>query len=76
MSRLKGPNYRGRGAVLVMPARHTANLLSKLLQQLGGGTVIGPLLLGLDKLAQITDLGANVSDIVNLAALTAHDAIV
>jgi malate dehydrogenase (oxaloacetate-decarboxylating)(NADP+) len=68
--RLTGP-----ANILIMPSLHTANVSSKLLQQLGGGMVIGPMLLGLDKSAQIVEIGANVSDIVNLAALAAHDAI-
>jgi malate dehydrogenase (oxaloacetate-decarboxylating)(NADP+) len=68
--RLTGP-----ANVLVMPALHTANVASKLLQQLGGGTVIGPILLGLEKPAQIVEMAATVSDIVNLAALAAYDAI-
>jgi malate dehydrogenase (oxaloacetate-decarboxylating)(NADP+) len=37
--------------------------------------VIGPMLQGLSKPAQIVPMGATVSDIVNMAALTAHDAI-
>jgi malate dehydrogenase (oxaloacetate-decarboxylating)(NADP+) len=69
--RLSGP-----ANVLIMPSLHSANVSSKLLQQLGGGMVIGPMLLGLDKPAQIAEMGATVSDIVNLAALAAHDAIV
>ena len=68
--RLTGP-----ANVLVMPALHTANVASKLLQQLGGGTVIGPILLGLEKPAQIVEMAATVSDIVNLAALAAYEAI-
>ncbi len=44
-------------------------------EPVGGGTVIGPLLIGLDKPAQIAQMGATVSDIVNLAALAAHDAL-
>jgi malate dehydrogenase (oxaloacetate-decarboxylating)(NADP+) len=68
--RLTGP-----ANVLIMPALHTANVSAKLLQQLGGGTVIGPLLIGLDKPAQIVEIGATVSDLVNLAAIAAHDAI-
>jgi malate dehydrogenase (oxaloacetate-decarboxylating)(NADP+) len=68
--RLTGP-----ANVLVMPALHTANVASKLLQQLGGGTVIGPILLGLEKPVQIVEMAATVSDIVNLAALAGHDAI-
>jgi malate dehydrogenase (oxaloacetate-decarboxylating)(NADP+) len=42
---------------------------------LGGGTVIGPLLIGLSKPVQIALMRATVSDVVNLAALAAHDAI-
>jgi len=61
--------------VLVMPGLHSANLSSQLLEQLGGGTHVGPLIMGLNKPAQIVELGATVSDLVNLAALAAHDAI-
>ena len=68
--RLSGP-----ANVLIMPALDAANIASKLLQEIGGGTVIGPLLIGLDKSAQIAQMGATVSDIVNLAALAAHDAL-
>ena len=41
---------------------------------LGGGTVVGPLLMGLTRPVQIVNIGATVSDLVNLAALAAHDA--
>ena len=57
--------------VLIMPALHTANVSSQLLSQLGGGTVIGPLLMGLSKPVQILPMNASVSDILNLAALAA-----
>ncbi len=68
--RLSGP-----ANVLIMPALDPANIAAKLFQALGGGTVVGPLLIGLDKPAQIAQMGATVSDIVNLAALAAHDAL-
>jgi len=61
--------------VLVLPGLNAANISAGLVQQLGGGTVIGPLLLGISKPAQIAPMGATVSDLVNLAALAAHDAI-
>jgi len=61
--------------VLVLPGLNSASISSGLVQQLGGGTVIGPLLLGISKPAQIAPMGATVSDLVNLAALAAHDAI-
>ena len=65
----------GAANVLVLPGLNSASISSGLVQQLGGGTVIGPLLLGISKPAQIAPMGATVSDLVNLAALAAHDAI-
>lgn len=59
--------------VLVMPAFHSASISTKMLQTLGGSTVIGPLLVGLDKPVQIVPLGAKDSDIVNMAALAAFN---
>ena len=67
--RLSGP-----ANVLIMPALHTANISSKLLQELGGGTVIGPILVGMSRSVQIVPMGATVSDLVNMAALAAHEA--
>jgi malate dehydrogenase (oxaloacetate-decarboxylating)(NADP+) len=67
--RLSGP-----ANVLVMPALHTASISAKLMTQLGGATMIGPLLIGLSKPVQIAELGATVSDLVNLATIAAHDA--
>ena len=61
--------------VLIMPALHSAHISSMMLKQLGGGTVIGPLLIGLSKPVQILPMNASVSDIINLAALAAYDAI-
>jgi malate dehydrogenase (oxaloacetate-decarboxylating)(NADP+) len=61
--------------VLIMPGLHTASIASQLLEQMGGGRHVGPLLMGLDKPAQIIEMGATVSDYVNLAALAAHEAI-
>ena len=59
--------------VLVMPAFHSASISTKMLQELGGATVIGPLIVGLDKPIQIVPLGAKDSDIVNMAALAAFN---
>ena len=66
--RLTGP-----ANVLVMPAAHSASISTKMLQQLGGVTVVGPLLTGLDKPVQIASMSATTSDIVNLAAIAAYD---
>jgi malate dehydrogenase (oxaloacetate-decarboxylating)(NADP+) len=59
--------------VLIMPAFHSASISTKMLQVLGGSTVIGPLLVGLDKAVQIVPLGAKDTDIVNMAALAAFN---
>jgi malate dehydrogenase (oxaloacetate-decarboxylating)(NADP+) len=59
--------------VLIMPAFHSASIATKMLQSLGGSTVIGPLLVGLDKAVQIVPLGAKDTDIVNMAALAAFN---
>ena len=61
--------------VLVMPAFHSASIATKMLQELGGSTVIGPLLVGLNKPVQIVPLNARDSDLVNMAAIAAYSAI-
>ena len=66
--RLTGP-----ANVLVMPAFHSASISTKMLQELGGATVIGPLLVGLDRPVQIVPLGAKDSTLVNMAALAAFN---
>ena len=63
----------GTANVLVMPAAHSASISTKMLQQLGGVTVVGPLLTGLDKPVQIASMSATTTDIVNLAAIAAYD---
>ena len=59
--------------VLIMPAVHSASIAVRLLKAAGGATVIGPMLVGLEKPVQIARLGASVSDIVNLAGIAAFD---
>jgi len=66
--RLSGP-----ANVLVMPAFHSASISTKMLQELGGATVIGPLLVGLDQPVQIVGLGAKDNQLVNMAALAAYN---
>jgi malate dehydrogenase (oxaloacetate-decarboxylating)(NADP+) len=66
--RLSGP-----ANVLVMPAFHSAAISTKMLQTLGGATVIGPLLVGLDNSVQIVNLSSKDTDVVNMAALAAYN---
>ena len=68
--RLSGP-----ANVLIMPGLNAASIAPQLVHKLGGGTFIGPLLIGLTHPAQIVPMGVTVSDLVNMAALAAHDAI-
>jgi malate dehydrogenase (oxaloacetate-decarboxylating)(NADP+) len=63
----------GSANVLVMPAFHSASISSKMLQELGGATVIGPILVGLDRPVQIVPLGAQDNQLVNMAALAAFN---
>ncbi len=65
-SRLTGP-----ANVLVVPARHSASISVKLLQEMGGATVIGPILSGLDKPIQICSTVSTVNDILNMAVMAA-----
>jgi len=65
--RLSGP-----ANVLIMPALHAANIGSGMLQSLGEGEVIGPLLMGLSKPAQIAPMGTTVRGLVNFALVAAR----
>jgi malate dehydrogenase (oxaloacetate-decarboxylating)(NADP+) len=64
--RLSGP-----ANVLVMPGLQSANLSAKLLRELGGDAVIGPMLVGMEHPVQIATMGATASELVTLAVLAA-----
>ncbi len=66
--RLSGP-----ANVLIMPAIHSASISTKLVQALGGATVVGPILLGLSKSVQICPLSASVSKILQMATMAAYE---
>ncbi len=59
--------------VLIMPAVHSASISTKLLQQMGHASVMGPMLVGLEKSVQIAPLGARMSEIYNAAVIAAYD---
>ena len=65
-SRLSGP-----ANVLVVPARHSASISVKLMQEMGGATVIGPILAGVDGSIQICSSVSTANDILNMAILAA-----
>jgi malate dehydrogenase (oxaloacetate-decarboxylating)(NADP+) len=62
----------GNANVLIMPGLHSAHITSRLAPRLGGGSSIGPLLLGMSKAVQLVSMDASVSTIVDMAALAAH----
>lgn len=68
-SRLTGP-----ANILIMPGLNSASISSKLIQNLIRGTMVGPLLLGLEKPVEIIPMASTVSEIVNMAVFAAHEA--
>ncbi|MCG7520423.1 NADP-dependent malic enzyme [Ruegeria sp. Ofav3-42] len=67
-SRLTGP-----ANILIVPARHSASISTKLMQEMGEATVIGPILSGIDKPIQICSTVSTANDILNMAILAACD---
>ena len=65
-SRLSGP-----ANVLVMPGLQSANISAKLLRELGGTSMIGPVLVGMEKSVQIATMSSNASELLTLAVLAA-----
>ncbi len=65
-SRLSGP-----ANILIMPGLQSANLSAKLLRELGGDSVIGPMLIGMEKPVQIATMASTASELVTLAVLAA-----
>ena len=68
-------NLTDEANILVMPGLHSANISFKLLQNLGGGSVIGPILLGSEYPIQIVQMGATVNEITNAAIFSAYDSL-
>jgi malate dehydrogenase (oxaloacetate-decarboxylating)(NADP+) len=65
-ARLSGP-----ANVLIMPGLQSANISAKLLRELGGDAVIGPMLVGMEKPVQIAPMTSTASELVTLAVLAA-----
>ncbi|WP_375416937.1 NADP-dependent malic enzyme [uncultured Hymenobacter sp.] len=59
---------------LIFPNVESGNIAYKVLQEIGGAEVIGPVLMGLRKPVHILQLGASVRDIVNMTAIAVVDA--
>ena len=58
-----------------MPGLLSANISFKLLQNMGAVSVLGPLMIGGEKPFQIVQMGSNVSDVINSAAIAAYNAV-
>ena len=64
----------GAATILVMPGLQSASISAKLLRAVGGESVLGPYILGLEHPVQIAPMTASASDLVMLAVLAAGDA--
>jgi malate dehydrogenase (oxaloacetate-decarboxylating)(NADP+) len=64
----------GPANVLVFPELTSANAAYKLILEIGGAEVIGPMLLGMSRPVHILPRGSTVQDVINLATLAAVDA--
>ncbi len=64
--RLTGP-----ANILVVPARHSASISVKLMQEMAGATVIGPILTGIDKQVKLGSTSSTVNDILHMAVMAA-----
>ena len=62
---------KGGANILIFPNLDAGNIAYKLLQQLGGGEVLGPFLMGVKKPANVLQRTCTVDDIVNTMVLTA-----
>ena len=60
--------------MLIFPNLESGNIAYKLLSHIGGAELIGPILMGLSKPAHVLQRGAEVDDIVNMAAIAVVDA--
>jgi len=65
-ARLSGP-----ANILIMPGLQSAHISAKLLRELGGDSVIGPMLIGMEKPVQIAPMTSTASELVTLAVLAA-----
>jgi malate dehydrogenase (oxaloacetate-decarboxylating)(NADP+) len=65
---------KGGANVLICPDLNSANIAYKLLAKIGGADTIGPILMGMSKPVHLLSRGAEVEEIVNMAAIAVIDA--
>lgn len=59
--------------ILICPGLHSASIATKLLEEVGNCTVVGPILDGFEKSVQIVTMRSSINDILNMAAIAAVD---
>lgn len=59
--------------ILICPGLHSASIATKLLEEVGNCTVVGPILNGFEKSVQIVTMNSSINDILNMAAIAATD---
>jgi malate dehydrogenase (oxaloacetate-decarboxylating)(NADP+) len=64
----------GPANVLIFPYLTAGNIAYKLMQELGGATAIGPVLMGLEKAVHVLQMGSSVTEIVNMVTIAVIDA--
>ena len=68
-------NVAGKANVLIFPNLLSGNISYKLLRELGNATAIGPIIVGMAQPVNALSMGAKVSEIFNMAVITANQAI-
>jgi len=58
-----------------MPGLHSAHIVSRMLESLDVGTVLGPILMGLEKPVEIVHMNSTVRELVNASAFAAHESM-
>jgi malate dehydrogenase (oxaloacetate-decarboxylating)(NADP+) len=67
-------SLKGGANVLIFPDLHSANIAYKLLSKIGGAETLGPILMGMSRPVHLLPRGAEVEEIVNVAAIAVVDA--
>jgi malate dehydrogenase (oxaloacetate-decarboxylating)(NADP+) len=67
-------SLKGGANVLIFPDLHSANIAYKLLSRIGGAETLGPILMGMSRPVHLLPRGAEVEEIVNVAAIAVVDA--
>ena len=64
---------KGSANILIAPGIHSGAVATKLMAEIGGAVVIGPILIGLEKPVQIVQTAGTATDVVTLAAMAAYE---